>query len=247
MHIAPAMLAARVAPAALAILVCLVLLPLALPVSPVLAARTKERCTQWDSTVEPPPTIRIYRVREGLLETVDFRDYVMRVVSREWNVKQDALRRAGAVAVKQYAWYYVLHYRGGKFNGECFDVRDSTADQLYAEKAIETLPESVKSAVNDTWLWSVQRAGKLPLTGYRVGKDVGCAENASYHLMVRSARKCAVAGWTAEQILAAYYSGSVLGGGPWEPPPKPTPPPTPEPTPTPTPSPTPDSTPTPTG
>jgi peptidoglycan hydrolase-like amidase len=169
------------------------------------------KCTNWTSTTQPPLTIKVYRVSEGKVDRVNFKDYVMRVVSREWNVKQRALRRAGAVAVKQYAWYYVLHYRGGMYNRSCFDVKDTTADQLYAEKAITGLPTAVKRAVNKTWNWHVSRSGKFVLTGYRRGSDVRCAADAGYRLYVRSARKCAAAGWSAERILARYYSGSVLG------------------------------------
>ncbi len=197
----------RIAPAMLALVASLFVVPLAMPVQPVAAA--KGSCTDWSSTTEPPPEIRVYRVTEGRVETVDFKLYVARVVSREWNVKQHALRRAGAVAVKQYAWYHVLHWRGGKYNGECFDVRDSTADQLYASKAASQIPSRVWRAVRSTWTWRLYRDGKLPMTGYRRGADVGCAENGGYRLYVRSARKCAKHGWSASQILAAYYTATV--------------------------------------
>ena len=211
MRIAPAMLAGRVAPAIVAILASFICLPFAVPATPVLASTSAKHCTQWNSISQPPPTIRVYRVSEGKVDTVAFKDYVLRVVSREWNVKQPALRKAGAVAVKQYAWFHVLHYRGGHYNGECFDVRDTTADQLYAEKSIGSLPHDVKQAVDETWLWSVHRDGKLPMTGYRRGAKVGCAENAGYRLYVRSARRCAAQGWSAEEILAKYFTGTVVG------------------------------------
>src|SRR4051812_36796032 len=102
------MLARRVAPAALAIFASLIAYPFAMPAEPVAARAAPEQCTKWSSLTEPPPTIRVYRVNEGFVEQVDFKDYVIRVVSREWNVDQGALRKAGAVAVKQYAWYHVL-------------------------------------------------------------------------------------------------------------------------------------------
>ena len=209
MRIAPAMPAGRVAPAALAILAGVIAILFAMP-GAVLASAQPQQCTNWKSTSAPPETIKVYRVSEGKVDTVAFKDYVMRVVSREWNVKQGALRKAGAVAVKQYAWYYVLHYRGGTYNGDCYDVKDTTADQLYAEKSVSSLPSGVKKAVNQTWTWSVQRGDKFPMTGYRRGADVACGENAGYHLYVKSARKCANEGWSAEQILAKYYSGTVV-------------------------------------
>jgi peptidoglycan hydrolase-like amidase len=204
------MLAGRVAPAAAAILASLIALPIAAPAA-VFAGAAPQHCTVWTSTTEPPQTIKVYRVSEGKVDTVNFKDYVMRVVSREWDVKSGALRRAGAVAVKQYAWYYVLHYRGGSYNGSCFDVKDTTADQLYAQKSLSTMPTGVKKAVNSTWSWTVMRGTKFPLTGYRRGTDVPCAYDAGYHLYVRSARKCAQAGWSAGRILSVYYTGTVVG------------------------------------
>ncbi len=209
MRIAPAMLAGRVAPAMLAVFASLIALPIAMPATALASAQPKQ-CTQWTSTTQPPPTIEVYRVSEGKVDTVDFKDYVVRVVSREWNVKQGALRKAGAVAVKQYAWYHVLHYRGGTFNGQCYDVKDTTADQLYAEKLIASIPSRVKKAVNATWSWTLKRGVKFPMTGYRRGADVACAANAGYHLYVRSARKCAKQGWSADKILAVYYTATVL-------------------------------------
>jgi peptidoglycan hydrolase-like amidase len=203
------MLAGRVAPAALAIFASLIAFPFAVPAAPVFASAGPKQCTQWSSTTQPPTSIRVYRVSEGRVEQVPFKDYVMRVVSREWDVKGAALRNAGAVAAKQYAWYYVLHYRGGMYAGSCFDVKDTTADQLYADKSIGGLPRAVKTAVNDTWSWSLMRGTTFPLTGYRRGGDVPCASNAGYHLYVVSARKCAQAGWSAQQILEKYYTATL--------------------------------------
>lgn len=209
MRIAPAMLAGRIAPAVLVILASVFAMFLVMPTAPVQARAEPRQCTQWSSTTKPPETIKVYRVSEGMVETVNFKDYVIRVVSREWNVKQTALRDAGAVAAKQYAWYHVLHYRGGTFKGNCYDVRDTTADQLYASKSISGIPSVVKKSVNDTWSWSIHRKGSLPMTGYRRGADVGCAANSGYRLYVKSARKCATNGWSAQRILEQYYSGTL--------------------------------------
>src|SRR3954463_11514060 len=153
------MLAGRTAPAVVAILASLIALPISMP-AVAEASAGPAQCTNWTSTTQPPLTIKVYRVSEGKVDRVNFKDYVMRVVSREWDVKSGALRRAGAVAVKQYAWYYVLHYRGGSYNGSCFDVKDTTADQLYAQKSLSTMPIGVKKAVNSTWSWTVMRGTK---------------------------------------------------------------------------------------
>jgi peptidoglycan hydrolase-like amidase len=203
------MLAGRVAAATLLIFASLITYSFALP-EIALGSAAPNHCTSWSSTTVPPDSIKVYRVSEGKIETVAFKDYVMRVVSREWNVNQTQLRLAGAVAVKQYGWYNVLHYRGGMYNGNCYDVKDTTADQLYASKAISSLPSQVKTAVNNTWNWSLHRNGIFPMTGYRRGTDVGCAANAGYRLFVVSARKCAERGWSAQRILQVYYTANLV-------------------------------------
>jgi len=199
-RIAPAMLAAAIAISAMSLV--------SLPPAPTRAASGS--CTDWSSTTEPPPDIRVYRVSEGMVETVDFKTYVIRVASSEWNVKQKALRKAGAQAVKQFAWFHVLHYRGGTFEDQCYDVKDTTADQIYSAKPLDQIPSRVKKAVNSTWSWVLYRDGKLIMTGYRRGKDVDCAENAGYRLYVRSARKCAKQGWYAGRILKIYYTAELV-------------------------------------
>ncbi len=139
--------AVRIAPAMLAIASVFVAV-LAAPITGTAqsVAAADGHCTDWKSTTNPPPSIAVYRVSEGRVERVDFKTYVIRVSSREWNIDAAALRRAGVVAVKQYAWYHVLHYRGGKFNGKCFDVKDTTADQLYASKSLssDTQPDQAR-------------------------------------------------------------------------------------------------------
>ena len=71
-------------------------------------------CSSWTSETEPPPTIRVFRHESGAVETVDFRTYTKNVLSREWigSWTTESLR-SGALAVKSYAWYQVLHWRGG--------------------------------------------------------------------------------------------------------------------------------------
>jgi peptidoglycan hydrolase-like amidase len=177
-------------------------------VSPVAAATGQ--CTNWDSRTQPPETIAVYRVSEGFVERVDFKHYVINVVSSEWNVEEKALRRAGAVAVKQYAWFHVLKWRGGTFNGDCFDVKDTTADQLYKAKAASNIPLRVKKAVNYTWGWRLWRGSKFIMTGYRTGQNVACASDAGYKLYARSAAKCARKGWSAGRILEKYYTARLV-------------------------------------
>ena len=202
----------RIAPAMLAITASVLFLGLpglAGTVKPVQAA-TSSQCTNWTSKDQPPKDISVFRVNEGKVQRVDFKLYVARVVSREWGVKNDELRKAGAVAVKQYAWYHVLHWRGGKYNGECYDVKDTTSDQLYAAKPASNIGSRVWNSVEATWSWRLYRENRLPMTGYRRGADVRCAKDAGYRLYAQSARKCAQNGWSAERILEKYYTANLV-------------------------------------
>ena len=212
MSIAPAMLAAAVRAVPVVLAITASVLITGLPGNTGLvqsAAAASGQCTHWTSKQEPPPDIAVYRVSEGKVDRVDFRLYVARVAAREWDVDQVELRRAGVVAVKQYAWYHVLHWRGGKYGGQCFDVRDTTSDQLYAAKPTNQISNRIWNAVDSTWSWRLYRDGKFPLTGYRRGDNVACAKDAGYRLYARSARKCAAKGWSAERILQTYYTADL--------------------------------------
>ncbi len=90
-------------------------------------------CGAYASETAAPPTIRVLRTATGAVDTVDFRTYVKNVLSREWisSWTTESLR-SGAMAVKNYAWYQVIHWRGyTTAAGACFDVFDSTRDQHY--------------------------------------------------------------------------------------------------------------------
>jgi hypothetical protein len=203
----------RLNPALLAVIASLLLIvmPGSSGLSQSAAAATGEQCTNWTSREEPPPDIAVYQVREGLVERVDFQLYVARVESREWNVRQEELRNAGTVAAKQYAWYHVLHWRGGTYNGQCFDVRDTTQDQLYAAKPAEQIPAGVWESVRSTWTWQVFRDGRFIMTGYRRGEDIRCAKDAGFRLYARSALDCVQQRhWDAGRLLEVYYNADLV-------------------------------------
>jgi hypothetical protein len=206
-------------------------------------------CGSYVSETVPPRTIRVFRSATGAVETVDFRAYVKNVLSREWisSWTTESLR-AGALAVKHYAWYQVLHWRGYVNEaGECFDVFDSTRDQHYDP----TRPTyaSMAAAVDATWGTRALKGGRIFATYYNAGAPgEACGANANGWRMYQwGTQACGLAGRTAAQIMATYYTGVVVTGAP-APAPTPTPPPaTPVPTPMPTPVPTPAPTPAPSG
>jgi hypothetical protein len=206
-------------------------------------------CSGWTSESTPPTTIRVFRTATGVVETVDFRAYTKNVLSREWigSWTTESLR-SGAVAVKMYAWYQVLHWRGlTNASGQCFDVYDDTRDQVY--NPAQPTWASAAAAVDATWSTRALRNGAVHPTYYNGGAaGEACGANANgWRLYQWGTQACGLAGLSAAQILLTYYyPGWTVTNAPAPPPPSSTPQPTPPPTPAPTPVPTPPPTPAPT-
>jgi len=140
------------------------------------------------------------------------------VMPAEWpSAWSPEVFRAGAVAIKQYAWYYTIHYRGGIGTGGCYDVRDDSNDQIYSPTRTQYANQI--QAVDSTWAESITRGGTFVFTGYRPGTNVACGSDAlGNYLMQRSALNCATDGKTGEQILEIYYGpGLVIQGAPTPP------------------------------
>ena len=141
---------------------------------------TASSCSGWTSETTPPSTIRVYRAATGAVETVDFRVYAKNVLSREWigSWTTESLR-SGAVAVKMYAWYHVLHWRGlANGSGQCFDVYDDTRDQVY-NPAQPTWPGAA-AAVDATWSTRALKNGAIYPTYYNAGTAYeACGANAN--------------------------------------------------------------------
>lgn len=193
----------------LGLLIGLALLVPAAATSPA-PATAHASCTGWTSKTVPPPSIRVLRTQSGRVEKVDFRRYVVVVMGLEWPYWYPrAALEAGAIAVKQYGWYFTLagNHRRGFVNaaGKCYDVVDSTRDQLYRPgRAI--IRDKQRNAVDRTWKFSLRKDGKFILTQYRRGKKVPCGADADgWRLKARSVKRCAKAGKPMEKIQAIYY------------------------------------------
>jgi hypothetical protein len=193
----------------LAVLTLTVLIGLPTALSPQPAAAAS--CTGWTSTRVPPSTIRVLRTGTGKVQTVDFKTYVKVVMKAEWpdSWETEALR-VGAISVKQFGWYYTMSWRGGSGTGGCYDVVDSTSDQLYQpETRIPTAP--IIAAVDATWSKTATKSGSFLLMGYRSGATVACgADKDGYHLYQHSVRACAQAGLKVDQILHVYFDPGVV-------------------------------------
>jgi hypothetical protein len=169
-------------------------------------------CTGWTSTTRPPDTIRVLR-RDGTVEQVDFRRYVGIVMaSGEWPSRMATqLLRAGAVAVKQFAWFHSLqgnHRRSFVTeSGECYDVLSTTRDQLYRPDRA-SVTNKQWNAIDATWSLSVRKNGRFMLTQYNSGSSATeCGSDANGRVIrQRSARDCANKGYSARQILRTHLS-----------------------------------------
>ena len=224
----------------LALLVAATLAPFPGP-----APATAAACGGYRSETVPPSTIRVFRTATGAVDTVDFRAYVKNVLSREWisSWTTESLR-SGAMAVKNYAWYQVLHWRGYVNQaGACFDVFDSTRDQHYDPS--RPTYASMANAVDATWTTLAHKGGRIFPTYYNAGAaNEPCGANANgWQMFQWGTQACGLAGKSAAQILALYYPGVSVIAAPAPMPPTPTPAPTPTPVPTPTPTPAPTPTP----
>ena len=168
-------------------------------------------CSNWASQADPPPTIRVFRHVTGAVETVDFRAYAKNVLSREWIGSWTAESlRSGALAVKHYAWYQVLHWRGGvNIAGECFDLRDDTYDQVYDPS--KATWSTAAAAVDATWTTRVLRNGAIFPTYYNAGAvNEPCGANANgWKMWQWGTQGCGLAGRTAAEIIAIYYYPGV--------------------------------------
>lgn len=183
------------------------------------SADAASACTDWKSTYSPPETIRVlrsYGPAAGKVQVVPFRAYVENVMSWEWpsSYPFQALR-AGAVAVKQYGWYYTKYWRGGKTaSGACYDVKDTSTDQIYRPET-RSATSKQRRAVASTWNISIRRTrngipGSFILTGYLPGSIATCgAERNGYRLYQKGVKACALAGKSFETIARMYY-GTTL-------------------------------------
>jgi len=192
-------------------------------------------CTPWSSEFAPPPTIRVLRSQRdlvapevvGTVQEVDFRQYVATTMAVEWpeSYPLETLK-AGAVATKQFAWYHVIHPRGGVVDlpdgtQACYDVVDTTIDQYYyPEKYGVGLPDGpgrkIMAALDETWDVTVRkylpasRASRFFLTGYRAGTSTVCGQDANgFKLYHRSTRACGLDGLRYREILRRYLSPSL--------------------------------------
>jgi len=150
--------------------------------------------------------------RPYTVEVVDFKEYAKHVLPNEWvNSWPWESLRAGAMAVKMYAWSYIA--AGGKWPDA--DVYDSTCDQVY-NPAVSYA--STNQSVDFTWNWRLTRGSSLLRTFYRAlysqCESVGLEGNCMGQV---ESRDMAYDLYTWDEILLEFYDNGVLSPV-WNPP-----------------------------
>ena len=182
---------------------------------PLLPSATDQTSLPLPETIrvritEPPYWPNCYPNAPYTVEVVDFKEYAKHVLPNEWirTWPWESLR-AGAVAVKMYAWSYVAV--GGKWPDA--DVFDSTCDQVY-NSAVSY--DSTNQAVEFTWNWRLLRGTSLVRAFYRAlysqcvgaGLAGNCMGQWETKYMAEGSNGWPVMTW--DQMLLYFYSTSYL-------------------------------------
>jgi Stage II sporulation protein len=164
----------------------------------------------------PPATIKVARrfpandpngVIVGV-DTVDFRTYCVRVLSHEWAPPaafSDAALRAGALAVKDYAWYWATHAtKLPDVAAWGADVDDTTNYQVYMDWDYGA---RYWDAVDRTWGTVMVRNGQVFQASYYAGQYSPAATDGS-HMTQWGSQYWAAQGMDERRILDFYYPGA---------------------------------------
>lgn len=173
-------------------------------------------CTGYTSNVTPPSTIRVYRAGLGRVDVVNFNTYVKNVLPNEWipSWRAESLK-AGAMATKTYAWYRVLHWKGGSLNGVCYDLRDNTTDQSYKPNSALA---ATTAAVDATWSTRMMKGGSIFEAAYcsnmycTFSVDACGAATNGVRLSQWGTQSCAGLGYGYQKILSTYYYTGLTFG-----------------------------------
>ncbi|MEW9549765.1 SpoIID/LytB domain-containing protein [Nonomuraea sp. NPDC050783] len=156
-----------------------------------------------------PTTILVYRQSLDRVERVDFKTYVKNVLPNEWVSSWPAESlKAGAMAVKNFGWYWALHSNRRTAGGQCFDVYDHTSSQVYQPGSAKA---ATSAAVDATWGTRLTRNGKIFRAQY-CSTTTACGNWVTGDWMSQTgSRDKAKEGWSYSRILKHYYTGIAIG------------------------------------
>lgn len=182
-----------------------------IPALALAAALMTQPCTKWDSRWVPPPEVRVYLPAQHQIVTVPFRTYVVRVMAAgAWPSNRPfASLQLGAIAIKQYAWYEILHPSADKvWRGQCYDIRNGGDGQLYQRNSgLRNGTKKQQRAVDTTWAYSIIKNKRFFRTGWRDGSGEKCGGiTDGWHLFEDGVSDCARKGYSWREIARTYYA-----------------------------------------
>ncbi len=150
------------------------------------------------------------------VDTLSFSDYVKGVLPHEWIASWNAASlEAGAMAIKMYGWYRVNIGPRGTWNGQPYDVRADTCDQVYTG----TTYASTNAAVDATFSDIMRRNAQVIQIHYVDGIVATCAGTFPGLPCMEQwgSKDLGDQGWDWQSILHYYYdpvdiTGNITGG-----------------------------------
>jgi len=137
------------------------------------------------------------------VDTVDFKQYAKNVLPSEWiSSWNGASLRAGAMAVKMYAWYK-LNLGPRTRDGFTFDVWGNTCDQMYIPGREFA---STNAAVDETWNYLMRRNGQVVRIHYTSTDQVCSANNLTPCMSQWGSKAYGDQGYDWQSILQIYYA-----------------------------------------
>jgi len=184
-------------------------------------------CGGYSSSTTPPSTILVLEYSahtssgapvagtETGVYSVPFETYVDDVLPNEWisSWDPDSLD-AGAMAVKTYGWYWVNNWRGGSYNGACYNVDDSIDYQRYIPGQSAA---STDNAVAAMWNYVMTESSAVFEASYQAtltgSTTEACGAGLSGYpntLSQWGSENCAAAGESWQTILGTYYPSATV-------------------------------------
>jgi hypothetical protein len=166
-----------------------------------------------------PNEINLYRVDDGCTEKLSMPIYTKRVLSCEMTISTSGLEalKAQVICIQQYAAWNILYY--SKYPNQGYDLKDTTADQVYCDNAnctkhknrvydglddlYRTKADSAYAAVGNICM-IIKSSGALFESRYCEDKTYNT--DADPKMYQKGAIELAANGKTCFEILRAYYN-----------------------------------------
>ena len=172
-------------------------------------------CQRHVSSSTPPTYIYVFRSHERgtsrprRVERWSLAAYVGAVMeSGAWPRTPYASGMVGAIAIRQSAWYYILHHqRGYHVDGRCYDI--SAGDQ-YIRREIHPghhLARTTRNIVHDIGTIHLTKHGRFFMTGWR-----GNSGRDGWHLYEDTITRLARHGWSWPRLIHQQLDPVTIHG-----------------------------------